>query len=71
MQTFGGGFRAEAGDFVMTVYWGMYKGEKWKARANGTQLPGSFETVEAAQSAAIEALRAQLTKALAALPRKR
>jgi hypothetical protein len=70
-QTFGGGYRAEAGDFAMSVYWGMHKGEKWKARANGTQLEGSFETLEEAQAAAIDSLRSQLTKALAALPRKR
>lgn len=67
-QTFGGGYRAEAGEFAMSVSWSMDKDEKWKARANGVRIPGSFETIEEAQAAAVEALRAQLLKALSALP---
>lgn len=68
-STFGGGWRAEAGDFKMNIYWSSNKGENWKVRVAGLQLLGSFETLEEAQDAAVVALRVKLKKGLAALPK--
>jgi hypothetical protein len=63
-ETLGGGWRAQAGDFAISVYWSHVTGEKWRIYVNGKKPKPFYQTLEEAKAAAVEQLRIQLLKAL-------